>query len=87
MDALALSGTESEFSSRRSSFIDRVQNKRRKDSVAPFVLSYDATDLDRKSSQGSVLSVASSPDIVSGTDRVRSMNRRLSLKPPSNVYK
>ncbi|XP_052258678.1 uncharacterized protein LOC127863298 isoform X2 [Dreissena polymorpha] len=86
MDALALSGTESEFSSRRSSFIDRVQNKRRKDSVAPFVLSYDATDLDRKSSQGSVLSVASSPDIVSGTDRVRSMNRRLSLKPPSNVY-
>ena len=71
--------------SRKSSLIDTINSAGkcvRKDSVTPLLF----IDVDGDGRQSGKSSIVSNPDVIFGTEKVRRFSRRLSLKPPLNVY-
>ncbi|XP_052807121.1 uncharacterized protein LOC128236279 [Mya arenaria] len=73
--------------SRKNSLRDAIiatHRPKRKDSVAPLMSPTDTTDARRKSS--AVFGSNDLPEIVIGTEKVRRLSRKLSLKPPANQY-
>lgn len=71
--------------SKRNSLIDTINSAGksvRKDSVTPLL--FRDPEVDGRQSGKS--SIASNPDAIFGNEKVRRFSRRLSLKPPPNVY-